>query len=380
MPDNHKNVNITITSGTIIKTIVFIILLGVLFAIKDLILVVLVAIVIASAIEPFVRWLGKYHIHRILAVILMYVILAGIFIAIFYFFVPSLLNDTASFIGSVPKYIDSFSAFDPFGKIGIANPGQIAQNLSEGLSQSQKIATSINSGSFIQDINNISSSLSSFSEGFTNTVGAIFGGILSFILIIVLSFYFAVQENGIANFLKVVTPLQYEKYVVNLWRRAEDKIGKWMQGQLLLAVIIAVLVYLGLTILGVKNALFLAFLAGLFETIPLFGPILSAIPAIISAYAGSGLTSALLVTGLYLIIHQFENQLIYPLVVKKIVGVPPILVILALIIGWQLGGFLGLILSVPAAATLMEFFDDLQSQKLTKTRINADSTRIDADN
>ncbi|MFA6551900.1 MAG: AI-2E family transporter [Candidatus Paceibacterota bacterium] len=373
MPDNHKNVNITITSGTIIKTLIFIMLLGVLFAIKDLILVVLVAIVIASAIEPFVRWLGRHHIHRIVAVILMYVILAAVFIAIFYFFVPSLLNDAASFIGSVPKYVDSLSAFDPFGKIGIANPGQIAQNLSEGLSQSQRIATSINSGSFIQDINNISSSLSSFSEGFTNTVGAIFGGLLSLILIIVLSFYFAVQENGIANFLKVVTPLQYEKYVVNLWRRAEDKIGKWMQGQLLLAVIIAVLVYLGLTILGVKNALFLAFLAGLFETIPLFGPILSAIPAIVSAYAGSGLTSALLVTGLYLIIHQFENQLIYPLVVKKIVGVPPILVILALIIGWQLGGFLGLILSVPAAATLMEFFDDLQSQKLTKTRTDADN-------
>jgi predicted PurR-regulated permease PerM len=173
-----------------------------------------------------------------------------------------------------------------------------------------------------------------------------------------------VQEDGISKFLKVVTPPRHEKYIVDLWRRAQLKIGRWMQGQLLLALLVGILVYLGLTILGVKNALFLAFLAALFETIPLFGPILSAIPAVLSSYADGGVGSTLLVAGLYIIIHQFENHLIYPLVVKKIVGVPPILVILALLVGWELAGFLGLILSVPVATTLMEYFDDLQTRKM----------------
>ena len=138
-----------------------------------------------------------------------------------------------------------------------------------------------------------------------------------------------------------------------------------MQGQLVLAILVGVLVYLGLTILGVRNALLFAFLAGLLEIIPLFGPILAAIPAVATAYTDSGVSAGLLVVGLYLIIQQFENHLIYPLVVTKIVGVPPILVILALIVGGKLAGFLGLLLSVPIAATFVEFLDDVQKQKMS---------------
>jgi len=201
----------------------------------------------------------------------------------------------------------------------------------------------------------------------------VFGGILQFILIVVLSFYLAVQEDGVAAFLRVVTPERYEPHLLSLWKRTQRKIGYWMQGQLFLAVLVGVLVYLGLMILGIKNALFLAVLAAIFETIPLFGPILAAIPAIGIAYASGtavadpGVTSALLIAGWYLIIQQFENHLFYPWVVKKIVGVPPMIVILALIVGAQLGGFLGLFVSVPVVATLMEFLDDVQRRKQNTT-------------
>ena len=102
-----------------------------------------------------------------------------------------------------------------------------------------------------------------------------------------------------------------------------------MQGQVILALIIGVLVYLGLTILGVRYALLLAVLAGVFEIIPIFGPILAAIPAVLIGFIDGGASMALFVIGLYTIIQQFENQLIYPLVVRKVVGVPPLLVILA---------------------------------------------------
>jgi predicted PurR-regulated permease PerM len=186
---------------------------------------------------------------------------------------------------------------------------------------------------------------------------------LSFILIIVLSFYFLVQEDGVAEFLRLITPLKHEKYVVDLWKRSQIKIGQWMQGQLLLGIIIAVLLYLGLMILGVKNALLLAVLAGLMEIIPVFGPILSAIPAVLMAFVGGGMTMALMVLGLYIIVQQFENHLIYPLVVKKIVGVSPVVVILALIIGYNLAGFLGVVLSVPLVSALMELVDDIEKSR-----------------
>ena len=112
--------------------------------------------------------------------------------------------------------------------------------------------------------------------------------------------------------------------------------------------------------IGVEYALALAVLAGLFELIPLFGPILAAIPAIALAFLADGPTTALIVLAFYIVIQQFENQLIYPLVVKKVVGVPAIIVIVALIAGGTLAGFFGMLLSVPIAAILMELFTDMQ--------------------
>jgi len=107
----------------------------------------------------------------------------------------------------------------------------------------------------------------------------------------------------------------------------------------------------------------LAVFAGIFEIIPIFGPIIAAIPAVTLALVTNGLASALVVIGLYIIVQQFENQLIYPLVVKKIVGVPPLVSILALIVGGKLAGFVGLLVSVPLATMLIELLNDLEKSK-----------------
>jgi predicted PurR-regulated permease PerM len=146
-----------------------------------------------------------------------------------------------------------------------------------------------------------------------------------------------------------------------------------MQGQLVLAAMVAILVYLGLMVLGVKNALLLAFVAGLFEIIPVFGPILSAIPSISFAFVDGGMGLALLVAGMYVIVQQFENHLIYPLVVRKIVGVPAILVIISMIMGWQLAGFIGLIIAVPVVTMIVEYMDDIQAYKNKAKKLIAES-------
>jgi predicted PurR-regulated permease PerM len=167
--------------------------------------------------------------------------------------------------------------------------------------------------------------------------------------------------------LKAITPIKHEKYVVSLWKRSQKKIGLWMQGQLVLALIIGVLVYLPLALFSVPNALLLAFLAAAFEIIPLFGPILASIPAILLSFATGGISSAIAIAALYIIVHQLENQLIYPLVVKKVIGVSPIVSIVALAAGWHLAGFVGLILAVPISSVITEFFDDFEKDKIEKT-------------
>lgn len=141
-----------------------------------------------------------------------------------------------------------------------------------------------------------------------------------------------------------------------------------MQGQLLLVVIIGVLTYLGLSIIGVENALFLSIVAAIFELIPVVGPILASIPAIGFALIQGGLTLAAIVLGIYVIIQQFESQLIHPLVVKKIVGIPALVAILALIIGAKIAGFLGVLIAVPVAGAIMEYINDVEKKKLAEIK------------
>lgn len=344
--EHFKNVNITISSGTIIKSILFVLLIGALFFLKDLLLIVMTAIVIASAIEPITKWFISYKIPRIAAVLLVYMIIILALLSLFYFFAPPLLQEASNFFAFLPKYTNVFNISDTVGGNFISGSDAIAKSFS-----------------LSDTLSKIQSSFSNVSEGFIKTASVVFGGALSFILIIVFSFYFAVQKTGIDDFLRVITPVRHQEYILDLWRRSQLKIGLWMQGQLILVLIVGVLVYIGLTILDVRYALLLAVLAGIFELIPLFGPILAAIPGVMIAFADGGVTLGLLVTGLYLIIQQFENHLIYPLVVTKVVGVPPLLVIIALIIGAQFAGFLGIILSVPIAAIVQELVKDVQHEK-----------------
>jgi len=369
MEKHEKNFNITISAGTIIKGIVILVLAFLLYKMMDLVLVVLVAIVIASAIEPLVRWFAKYKVKRLFAVISTYICIIVVFSGLLYFFVPSVLNEASNLLSNAPKYLDSVTLWNPLNDAKLVETGKVVGGISDGLNGGKQALNSLSTsgtlntsvlGDLISGFQNITSSASS---SIIKIASGIFGGALSFILIIVLSFYLAAQEGGVEKFLKVITPAKNEAYIIDLWKRSQRKIGYWMQGQLLLAVLVGVLVYLGLMILGVKNALVLAVFAAAFEIIPMFGPIIAAIPAILAGFADGGVTTAVTVLCLFIIIQQFENHLIYPLVVKKVVGLSPILVILALIIGAKLAGFLGIILSAPLTAVLMEFIDDVQKDK-----------------
>lgn len=370
MESPDRNFNITITSGTIIKTLVILALAFVLYQMLDLVLVVLVAVVIASAVEPLVRWLGVYKIKRVFAVIGTYITIILIFTALLFFFIPPVLDEASNLLSNAPQYLESLTLWNPLNESNITDTSRIATGISEGLNGSKQFIGDLSSGSVKTSalgdlLNKFRDLTSNTSNSLIAIISSIFGGVLSFILIIVLSFYLAVQEEGVEKFLRIITPIKNEAYVIGLWKRSQKKIGYWMQGQLLLGILVGVLVYLGLTILGIKNALILAVLAAVFEIIPIFGPIIASIPAILFGLMDGGITSAFLVAGLFIIIQQFENHLIYPLVVKKVVGISPIVVILALIVGAKLAGFLGIILSAPITSAVMEYLDDLQKDKVT---------------
>src|ERR1035437_4984926 len=344
---------IHIGAGTIIKTILIVLLFWIIFFLRDLVLIILMSIVIASAVEPAAQWLMRRKAPRLLAVILVYLSLAVALICVVYFLVLPVLSESSQFLKNLPTYLNVDTVSNGIDH----NKFLSSQPIVSGLKNSINLE---------QIIGQVNDAIVGLSSSTFNTISSVFGGILSFLLMIIMSFYLSVERDGVGKFLKIITPLKHEGYIIDLWKRSQRKIGLWMQGQIILTVIIGVLVYLGLLLLNVPNALLLASLAGAFEIIPLFGPILASIPAIAISFVSGGFTMALLVAGLYLIVHQFENQLIYPLVVKKVVGVPPIVSIVALVAGFELVGFLGLILSVPIAAIFIEFFDDLERNKIEK--------------
>lgn len=344
---------IQISAGTIIKAILIGIVFLAFYYLRDIVLVVLLAIIIASAVEPGTQWFLRRRVPRILAVLLIYFSAVMFMVGAFYFLFLPLLNQSATFLSTLPGYLGELQVWNPLQDSALFSSDSAVQGFSKNFS-------------LAQIVDQINTTVSSLSNGLFTTASTIFGGVLSLILVIVLSFYLSVESDGVTNFLRIVTPAKNEKYVISLWKRSQHKIGLWMQGQVILAVIVAMLVFLGLTLLRVENALLLAVLAGIFEIIPIFGPILAAIPAVTLALVTDGMTSALLVIGLYIIIQQFENQLIYPLVVRKIVGVPPLVSILALIIGGKLAGFVGLLISVPIVTMLIEFLNDIEKAKLAE--------------
>lgn len=342
----EREITVSITPGAVVTTLLILFGAYVLWLLRDLAVLVVTAVVIASAVEPGIAFFIRHRLPRFFATLLMYLTVLGALFGLVYFFLPPILADATGFISAVPQYLDTL------------------QLPSTGLAQ----ATSVIGGaheaqSLLASITGLENVFSSTGTGVVQLVATFFGGIFSLVLVVVLSFYFALSDTGVDDFLRIVLPAKHEEYAVNLWRRSQVKIGRWMQGQILLSVIVGILVYLGLLILAVPYALLLAVLTAVAEIIPIFGSLLAGATSAAVAYSVGGFPLALIVAGLFVVVNQFESNLIYPLIVKKVVGVPPLLVIVALIAGWTLAGFLGVLLSVPVAAAALEFLSDFDKRK-----------------
>jgi len=340
---------IEVSFWTMLKAALLVILIWALWILRDIVAVILLSIVIASAIEPLNHWFTKYRVPRVLGVIVIYLGGFLIFSTIIYLMIPPLLGDVINFFSTLPAYIETLLGRRSFIYDIFPETPAVLSNF-------------IQSSAF-----SLEEAAGAFSKGIFSAGSSVFGGVVSFILLIVISFYLSVQEHGVENFLRIITPLKHEIYILDLWKRSQRKIGRWLQGQLLLGILVGIIVFLGLTILDVKYAILLSILTAIFEIIPVFGPIMAAIPAVAVAFVQGPFVS-LMVLLLYVLVQQFENHLIYPLVVRKTIGVPPLLVVISLVVGARLGGFFGIVLAVPIAAVLVEFLNDVALKKQPKAQ------------
>ena len=345
----NKGVTIQITSGTVVLVLFYLLVAWFLYEIRDVLLIVISAIIFSMALAPGKRFFARFKVPEPIAVVILYAIVFLVFSYFLYSLLPVVLQQYQVFVETLPSTID------------------LIKNATEGTIFDGVIAT--------QSIQALVSSPQQITETVQRLlqvggvgIFSLFGGLVNLTLFFLLTFLFAVNPKSLDTFLFVMTPPKYREYVKDLWGRVQVKIGHWFQGQALLMVIIGVLTYLALVILGVPNALFLSVFAGVMEIIPIFGPIFGAVPAVLMAWTSGSLTTVFFVVALFIIIQQLENNLIYPLVVSKVVGISSILIILAAVVGGAIAGFVGVVIAVPLAGVLQEFFTDVRDGKLEKLR------------
>lgn len=335
---------IEISTTTIWKAIVIGLLFVFAYYLIDVVAIVFFSIVVASGVEPFASWFEDRNVPRLLSVLILYLVFFSFLIILLTLIVPFFSFEVAELTKNLPSFVSSISGaldkvqntsavkyFDVFSEL---------QNFLDVFSQ------------FLQV-----SSRSVFS-----LIATLFGGVFSFIAVVIISFYLAIMPKGMIHFIRSVIPDEYEEYFISLWRRSERKVGRWFQGQLLLASSVGLVVFVGLSLFGIEYALILSILAMVLELIPIAGPVIAAIPAVLVGFSVSP-TMGLWILGFYIVVQQLESHVLAPYILGKTLGLNPLTVVIALLIGGKLAGIVGIILSVPAAVVLVEVFDDIAAEK-----------------
>jgi len=339
MIKQETTINFSMTG--LLKIVVVGLLLFFLYEVRDLILVLLTAIVIASFVESTNQYLLKrFRIPRSLSIGVIYVLLFLVLGGIFYLIIPVLIKESAMLVSTLSQYFPEL----------VNGSGEFLKNLSGSNQLSQ----------FSDSAQNL---FSKISGSFLATLVDVFGGLVNFILIIVISFYLSIQERGIEKFLRIVTPAKHEIYIINLWERTQRKITLWVRGQMILGIIVGVITYIALAIAGVPYALIFALLTAVMELIP-FGVFLAAIPAVAVGLTAGGFTKGLIVAIIFIALQQLENYILQPLVLRRSVGISPLIVIISVLAGAKLAGFWGVILAIPVAVAVLEYLSDVEEHKI----------------
>lgn len=336
--------NVRIETWTILKVIGILLALGFLYLIRDILALMFAAVFLAALMHPAARALAAKGIPKGVTVLCLYLLMLGSAALIVTLLLPSLIEQTTALI-------------EGFG-LSWQTLTDLATNLKKAgstLGITENVKAWLQSGDLTKAAGEVFS-----------TISAIFGGIVGLVVVLVMAFYAVVEEQEARNVFRNLVPEEYQEMTGTILKRVEEKIGRWLIGQLLLGLIIGALYYIGLSVIGVKSALVLAVFGGFMEFIPYLGPILGAIPALFIAFTQSPLTGVLALA-ILILIQQLENHIIVPKVMQKAVGLNPLVSIVVLLVGAKLFGIVGMLLAIPVATAvgvvLSEVYRHLRGRK-----------------
>jgi predicted PurR-regulated permease PerM len=317
------------STKVILKVVLTVLGLVFLWLIRDIILLLLLSLIVASALEPMVEYFNQHRVPKAVSVLTVYILALGMLGLVLYLLIPPAILQFQLLAEKWPEYFSRFQ--DQLGNVNLSNFS-------------------------------ITSLLDEVKGGFLDKTFGVFSGLFSFITVLVVSFYLVAEEQSMKQFVANLLPPQHHEVVLGLIEKIQVKMGKWVLGQIILSFSIFALTYVGLLILGVDYALFLALLAGLLEVVPYIGPFLSAVPAVFFAFIQNP-ALAIAVVILYIIVQKTEGYVLVPKIMQKTVGLSPLVVLVSLLIGFKLAGILGLLISVPIASALLVVIQEFSPVK-----------------
>lgn len=325
MPESNR-VRVDITYASILRVLVVIGITYLVFRLSDVLVLLFVAGILVAAFSPVIKkWSTK--IGKTFSILILVLLIIGVIAGFISLIIPPLVAQTRQLIESLPDLV---------------NRSSIIRSHLPSLEKS---------------ISTLSQSIGGLTTSFILFTTSVVGAVATFFMVLILSIYFLVDERIFTHFLATMIPVEKKEDVSDMINKISLKIGEWLRGQLLLGLVIGISVYIGLSIIGVKYALTLAVISGILEIFPIIGPIISGAFAALIALTISPLT-ALIVVVFYILLQQVENNLIVPKIMSKAIGLPPAIIIIAIIIGGKLLGILGALLAVPMSGILYVIFQD----------------------
>lgn len=350
-------------SGQSVAKVMLIILGMILLAylvtiISDILVVFFVAFLLAAAMEPMIDALNKKKVPRGIAVITFYLVALFLFGFIVSYMLPILAQQLSELAVNLGHYLKSLAE----GKTSLPISPRFQPYVQQFLNT---INVSDLAGQVENSLNLVADQLFTIGGNIWEVITIVSHGLINSVLVLVLAYFMVVERHAVDNFIFAFIPVRHEGYLAHKITLIQKKIGFWVRGMLIMMVSMGVLVFIGLTIFGIKYAAVLAIIAGFMELIPVVGPILAWLAAVPIVLNQSGL-SILVLTLLYLVVQQFESHILLPIVMKRIVGLNPIIILFALLVGHRFLGVLGAVLSVPVATMISIFVDDFFGRPRSK--------------
>lgn len=307
-----------------------------LYRLIEVLVLVFAAVILASAVRPFVDGLSERGVRRGVAILLVYALILVGFILLLIVSVPPMISLIVDLV-------------DPEGLFYSQIAGLGYRLFTFGWQQFQVPLPTLRLPEWFQQVVGEASQTAE-SQAVPIARNTILG-LSQVLLAFVMGFYWLMARDSILDLMLQLSPPSARHRVKAIWLDIEKTVGGYVRAQGLMMLLIGAVTFVGLLLLRVPRAVALAVVAGLTEAIPMVGPVLGAIPAVVLGFTVSP-TIGLAVIGLYIVVQQVEGNVLVPKVMEREVGLHPLVVIFALVAGGILGGVVGALLAVPVAGAL----------------------------